>query len=119
MFCKKTPEARFKGKSDWGSTFSRLSFWYGLPFADIAYMPLAAMEAYTANLSGHQAELRLILFDVIGTLYMEEGDRRSQIRKWEQAAGIKRERIVPPAILRMAGISVSFVPREDSRNTGG
>ena len=110
------PEARFEEESDWGSTFSRLSFWYGLPFADIAYMPMAAMKAYTANLSIHQAELRLILFDVIGTLYMEKRDRRSQIRKWEQAAGVKRERVVPPAILRMAGITVSFV--QSDKTTG-
>ena len=72
-------------------------------------MPMAAMEAYTGNLALHQAELKMVLFDVIGTLFMEKGDRQKQIRKWERMAGVRRIDIVPPAMLKMAGVGVTFV----------
>jgi hypothetical protein len=63
-----------------------LSFWYGLSFAEVAAMPLAAIQAYLERIPQRMAEAKLILGEAASMPHMKENQRKSAINGWLRMA---------------------------------
>lgn len=87
-----------------------MTFWYGLGFADISNMPMAAIQAYLINLPVRQAELKLLMAEVESIPNMKKQDRESLLKDWMQTARVKPAvRKATPGILKLLGIGVHHV----------
>ena len=96
--------------TDWGDVFTTLSFWYGLPFGDIARMPFAAIAAYLERLPEHQNRLRLLLAETASFPHLEERARNQALRRWTRMAHADTPaRPATPADLQALGIAVVMV----------
>ncbi|RMD61371.1 hypothetical protein D6833_08340, partial [Candidatus Parcubacteria bacterium] len=82
--------------------YARLSFWYGLGFAEIGAMPQAAIAAYLERLPGLQTELKALVYEAIAVTQMERSARRRVINGWQRV--LTGRRVVAPvsrAVLQM------------------
>lgn len=89
-----------------------MSFWYGLSFADISEMPMAAIEAYMNRLEIRKTEVRLMLADVTMLPNMKKNDRVSIVNNWMKLLEITNQaKAIPasPGRLKMMGIGVRHV----------
>jgi hypothetical protein len=77
-------------------------------------MPQAAIGAYLERLPGHQAELKMMIFEAARTAQMNPDDAQTIIAAWENCAFGGRVP-APPATdfaLSQIGIGVRHVPRK-------
>lgn len=91
---------------DWGDVISRLAFWYGLSYQDVAGMPMIAIRAYLEYLPRRLAEWRMMMAEATSLPYMREAQRREVVNGWRRQAGWPSAvaRPATPEILRMLGI---------------
>jgi len=88
-------------------TFARLSAVYGLSFADISAMPMAAIREYLDCIPAIQAEQRLIVGDGASLPHLKDPDK--VLRAWQKAAYEDQSPIVAsPAVLKLYGIGVEY-----------
>jgi hypothetical protein len=87
-----------------------LSFWYGLSFEAAANMPFAAIESYLERLPARQAEMKLLLADVVSVPHMKEHNRRSALNQWMRNAKARAQAVRPatPGVLKLMGIGVNY-----------
>ena len=98
--------------TDWGDVFSRLSFWYGLQFSEVAEMPITGINAYIEKLEARKAELKLLMADVVSLPHMKKHDRMSTVNGWMKLLNIfsqTQAKPASPARLKMMGIGVRHV----------
>ena len=98
--------------TDWGDVFSKLSYWYGLQFSEIANMPLSTVQAYLQKLEVRQAETKLMLVDVESITILKARDRKKMINRWMKLVQIQepaKAKKASPAKLKMMGIGVRYV----------
>jgi hypothetical protein len=74
-------------------------------------MPTTALLSYLGELPSLQAELKLLLLEVIQAPNLKRRDYRALVRRWEQAmedagAVVIRPKVAPPALLSLMGITV-------------
>jgi hypothetical protein len=98
--------------NDWGDIFTKLSYWYGLSYSEIANMPIKAIEAYLEKLEIRKTETKLMFADVISLPNMKKKDRVDLVGKWIRTLNINQPvqaRPANPAILKLIGIGVRYV----------
>lgn len=87
-------------------TFARLSAVYGLSFADLSDMPLAAIAAYIECIPAALAERRLIAADGASVPHLKQP--RQALMSWQKIAygEAARARKATPGELMLMGIGV-------------
>lgn len=76
-------------------------------------MPVAALEQYIRRVGARQAELALLLAEVIMLPSMKKGDRKRVIARWQDVARPGRSRLRVkgrPEDIRKLGLGVLHVP---------
>lgn len=77
-------------------------------------MPFPVITAYLERLPVRQAELKLLLADVVSLPSMKKGDRTSTINGWMRLASMalpdQRAKVASPGLLKLMGIGVRRVP---------
>lgn len=92
--------------------FSKLSYWYGLQFSEIAQMPFVTINTYLEKIEARKTETKLMLADVILLPNMKNKDRAGLINNWMKYLDIQKQietKPASPSILKMMGIGVKHV----------
>lgn len=83
-----------------------------MPFADIAEMPFASIEAYLARLDVRMTEVKVMMSDVVSLPHMTKSDRKTTMNRWLKLLEIQSHEEIRPASkarLNMMGIGVNYV----------
>ncbi len=88
--------------------YARLSYWYGLNFADIGAMPMAAIRAYLEALPRLQAEDELMIAEATALPQMDASARRRTLARLHRTArgGAREAKRATRRTLAQMGIGV-------------
>lgn len=73
-------------------------------------MPIAAINVYLERLPARQAELKLMLADVVSYPHIKKDAQDTSIKQWLREANanvVQKAKVASPAILRLMGIGVN------------
>lgn len=73
-------------------------------------MPIAAINVYLERLPARQAELKLMLADVVSYPHIKKDQQDTAMKKWLREANanvVQKAKVASPAILRLMGIGVN------------
>lgn len=73
-------------------------------------MPIAAINVYLERLPARQAEMKMMLADVVSYPHIKQDKQERAMSRWFREASayvVRKAKVASPAILRLMGIGVN------------